>query len=471
MQPLEIPALSHSHPPGTNQRSLGKLANDQPFGSRNLNILTPFKYVSVGESVKDLPVIGDGMTGHCISFPDHILKETATENIRRQIQAIPLFPRGSSFAKAWCNEATRTMSKEERLFFPADKTDEGKPRDCVQATSKGWQRAHPDELINTVRIHPIISRNKCFVQNSQSDVKKLFSKRFPINELIPFDKQITVSPQYHNSRGGSTIHWNEHRGISLMEYRQGQTYPDDEILVGSRAKGIKIIGNSVARSVAVSFGLRLREAWLITKPENSTTTTGATNSNLLPTKTPLPLSHPSRPLPSSSKAKPIEIPDSTETSDDEGYKNHISAPKHQKSVFPEQRLPTLSVKIPDRLVEQARSMKRPRSISQNVQTPQGRVSKASRLSAQLTSTPQVIIHSGITSASRTAKLPPKSPAKVVIDLTSDSEDDILIAKELQAPKTPAVPYNAVDNSLFNAYAQTNTFMNYDVQRKHGPIRR
>lgn len=116
----------------------------------------------MGESTKDLPVIGDGMTGHCIPFPDHILKETTTEHIRRQIQAIPLFPRGSSFAKAWCNEATRTMSMEERLFFPADKTAEGKPRDCVQPSSKGWQRAHPDELINTVCARPPIPRKVCF---------------------------------------------------------------------------------------------------------------------------------------------------------------------------------------------------------------------------------------------------------------------------------------------------------------------
>lgn len=277
-----------------------------------------------------------------------------------------------------------------------------------------------------------------------------------------------------------------------MEYRRGQTYPDDEILVGSRAKGLKIIGNSVARSVAVSFGLRLREAWLKTKPDDIGPTIAVRMSNLRPVEPAMPSI---RPLLSHPKAEPIKIPDSTETSDDEDYHNHIS----------ESMLPIPNFKTFDNVVEKARSTKRPRSMSTNIQTPQESISKAPKLSGpaqihahsgistmsiasslgksqpklrQPISTPQLIIHGNYT-ASQPAETPAKtsgqssttsrtkSAATVVIDLTSDTEDEVSFIPAVQVSQAASMPYKAVDNSLFNAYAQTNTFMNYDVQRKHG----
>jgi len=220
--PLEHPALSHSHPPGTKIRGLGKLANGEPIGSR-LRHPTPIKFVSPEECFRDLPFIGDGMTGHCTQFPDHVTESLATEDMRGRLQAIPLFPRGSNFASAW-NEGQGVMSREDRHFFPPSIGKKGTPSLRVQPSSRAWQRLEPDRLMGTV----------------------------------------TVTLQVASARGSPSIHYNETRCLTLLEFRRAQSFPDTEVLVGSRAQCMKLIGNSVARTVAVSLGLKLREAWLKT---------------------------------------------------------------------------------------------------------------------------------------------------------------------------------------------------------------
>lgn len=227
--PIEHPVLSHSHPPGTTIRGLGKLANGESFGSR-LNVPTPLKFVSPEECFRDLPLIGDGMTGHCTKFPDHVTESLATEGTRRQLQAIPLFPRGSNFASAW-KEGQGRMSREDRLFFPPSIGKKGTPSLRVQPSSRAWERLKPDRLMGTV----------------------------------------TVSLQLASARGCPSIHWNETRCLTLLEFRRAQSFPDSDILVGSKAQCMKLIGNSVARTVAISLGLVLREAWL--KNDEATRTT------------------------------------------------------------------------------------------------------------------------------------------------------------------------------------------------------
>lgn len=225
LQPLEHPALSHSHHPHVGERGLGRLANGQSFGSR-IHTLTPLKYVTAAESFKDLPMLGDGFTNHCTRHPDHVLESLPTESLRRQMHAIPFFPRGSNFASAW-KQGNGTMTKEDRSLFPPELKQNGTPHLNVQPTSHDWERVHPDKLLST----------------------------------------ITVSMQVASARGGGTMHWNEQRCLTSLEYRRAQSFPGNDVLVGSRAQCLKLIGNSVARTVAVSLGIKLREAWLKTAQE------------------------------------------------------------------------------------------------------------------------------------------------------------------------------------------------------------
>jgi len=50
--------------------------------------------------------------------------------------------------------------------------------------------------------------------------------------------------------------------LTVLEARKGQGFPDDEVLVGMPAEQWKIVGNSVARPVALALGICLRTAWL-----------------------------------------------------------------------------------------------------------------------------------------------------------------------------------------------------------------
>lgn len=65
---------------------------------------------------------------------------------------------------------------------------------------------------------------------------------------------------------GRWLHWEEHRLLTVMEARRAQGFPDHEVLIGGPAKQWKIIGNSVARTVALALGMSMRSAWLANPP-------------------------------------------------------------------------------------------------------------------------------------------------------------------------------------------------------------
>ncbi len=211
LTPVSDPPQTHSHPEGIVGRSLGKTANGLPLGSRYWD-LTSFKYVTIEEATKDLPVNPDGKTT-CIPFPDH--RVTRQHSIVNQIKisCIPRFPRGMSFVKA----AGRGLMPPPQMegFSSLNKIRR-------RELSRAWQRVNPEALIPTV----------------------------------------TTSCQPEDGICGSWVHWDENRTISVMEARRAQGFPDDEVIVGSPAMQWKIIGNSVARPVALALGMSLRAAWL-----------------------------------------------------------------------------------------------------------------------------------------------------------------------------------------------------------------
>lgn len=219
LQPLEHPQLSHSHPSKVTDRGLGTLANGESFGKRIIGP-TPFEYVTAAEATKDLPRIGDACTYQCIREPDHVAFQGITTRIRAQIRAIPVFPRGMNFVKTW-NEGRGVMTAEQRKLF-ASVNKEGIQRENTKTHSAAWGRINPKKLFPT----------------------------------------ITVSPQVTDSRRGASIHWDDHRCLTTMEARRAQGFPDDEVLLGTPAEGMKLMGNSVARTVALALGLSLRDAWL-----------------------------------------------------------------------------------------------------------------------------------------------------------------------------------------------------------------
>ena len=218
LDPLEHPQLSHSHPQNVTDRGLGRLANGQSFG-RRIRDLTPFEYVTAGDATKGLPRIGDGCTYQCTRQPDHVSTGMSTE-LRNQTRAIPTFPRGMNFAKAW-NEGRGVMTEEQRDLFPRF-NKKGGLRKSTETGSRAWGRVNPKHLFHT----------------------------------------IVVALSAPDCRIGCNLHWDDHRYLSTMEARRAQGFPDDEVLLGTPGEGWKLMGNSVARTVALALGLSLREAWL-----------------------------------------------------------------------------------------------------------------------------------------------------------------------------------------------------------------
>jgi DNA (cytosine-5)-methyltransferase 1 len=238
LEVLEHPYLSHSHPEDKRERGLGRLANGEPFGER-MKGPTAFDFVTVGKATANLPDIGDGGTYQCIQFPDHVMSLGLSHNSRLQIEAIPTTPKGMNFAKAW-NEGHGVMTKEQRALFPFI-TKSGTIRESVRKTSKAWGRIDPNKLFDNV----------------------------------------VITAHIADARMGRILHWAQHRVWTVMEARRAQSYPDEEVITGSTADRMKILGNSVSRAVSLALGLSLRDAWLKNSlPKESGTVTTSVCSDL-----------------------------------------------------------------------------------------------------------------------------------------------------------------------------------------------
>jgi DNA (cytosine-5)-methyltransferase 1 len=141
-----------------------------------------------------------------------------------------------NFSKAW-NEGRGVMTEEQRDLFPRF-TRKGELRENTKTGSRAWGRVNPKGLFPT----------------------------------------IVVGLYASDSRVGNQLHWDDHRYLTTMEARRAQSFPDNEVLLGTPAEGWKLMGNSVARSVALSLGLSLREAWLKNGPDHELPHTKARTS-------------------------------------------------------------------------------------------------------------------------------------------------------------------------------------------------
>lgn len=205
------PPLTHSHPKHTANRSLGRAANGHRFGERYW-APTPLDYVTIGEATADLPINQDGRVP-CIPFPDHQTTRNESTLTRIMIDHIPRFPRSQTFVKA-CKDGQMPPIQVQNFHWESQFRS--------RADSRSWQRVNPNALMPTV----------------------------------------TTRCQPADSFSGSWVHWDASRCLTVMEVRRAQGFPDHEVLVGYPAEQWKIVGNSVARQVALVLGLSLRTAWL-----------------------------------------------------------------------------------------------------------------------------------------------------------------------------------------------------------------
>lgn len=221
------PALTHSHPPRINLKGIGLMSNGKPFGKRT-TVPTPFKFVSASEAAGDLPDIRDAKADYCVGFPDHRISVGYTVRTRQQLRKIPIQPYGMSFdtcAYGYVDECGKrhpgSLSASDIAdFFPS--RSDGVASHRTDRGGKGWGRVHPKGLFRTV-----------------------------VTCCGPTDR-----------RTGTVNHWQQPRPLTVLEARRAQGFPDEDIILGKASDQWRIVGNSVARQVALALGLAISEAWL-----------------------------------------------------------------------------------------------------------------------------------------------------------------------------------------------------------------
>ncbi|UNI17825.1 DNA (cytosine-5-)-methyltransferase [Purpureocillium takamizusanense] len=232
------PLMTHSHPPQTKALGLGMLPTGEPMAVREMPRATPFHFVTALEATADLPVIYDAKPDTCVPFPDHRVSLGLTRSQRLRIAVIPTHPWGMNFSRAWYGTgATKKpghgiMTLAERAFFAGTDSGSGTASPIndnnrvgeAHASSNAYGRMYPDRLIETI--------------------------------------VTTQNPR--DGKNGRSLHWSEDRVLTIMEARRAQGMRDHEVLLGSPATQFKIVGNSVAREVAVALGIVFREAWVET---------------------------------------------------------------------------------------------------------------------------------------------------------------------------------------------------------------
>ncbi|CAK7236144.1 hypothetical protein SBRCBS47491_009537 [Sporothrix bragantina] len=237
----DIPLPSHTTPADLgigSQRTVGRLATGEWItGAGHEDMVTAFPFVSAGEATADLDKVNitDGIVDICVRQPDHRILPRVTDHLKAKMAAIPTQPYGMGLMQA------RHLDYFAKLL--AASAGGKKPlfnkRELSLPVTRAYMRTNPTRFFQTVR-------TSCTVADAWS---------------------------------AGVLHWREPRPLSVLEVRRAQGLPDDDVLLGgSKVDQWKMVGNAVARQIALALGLSLREAWLGTLCEDrrpAKATTGA----------------------------------------------------------------------------------------------------------------------------------------------------------------------------------------------------
>ncbi|KIH89018.1 DNA methyltransferase dim-2 [Sporothrix brasiliensis 5110] len=223
----DIPSPSHGSEASKgwlkSQHTIGRLANGEYIAAAKSNI-TAFPIVSVRQATADLTddpaaQINDGIVDICVRHPDHRIVTAESDAMQHKIAAIPTQPYGMGLAQAR-RTPHFTLLGHSALFSE---------RELAANDTRAYKRTNPTQLFKTVR-------TTCTVADSRS---------------------------------AEDLHWRDARPLSILEIRLAQGMPDDDLLLQQKkADQWKLVGNAVARQIALALGLSLREAWLGTLCED-----------------------------------------------------------------------------------------------------------------------------------------------------------------------------------------------------------
>lgn len=194
----------------TYARAIGYASNGLPFGKRKYDVC-PLVSLTAKGAFQDLPDVGDSHVQTCIAAPDHRTCRHESSRKRALIQMVPRWPYGQGFVQAVANGK---MSKNAIASYAWQN------KNRASENSKSWARIYPDRLVGCLT----------------TDIKP------------------------HDSFLGRTLHYDQHRTMTVMEARRVQGLPDNEIILGTPSQQWNQIGNGVDRKVAFAIGLQIANA-------------------------------------------------------------------------------------------------------------------------------------------------------------------------------------------------------------------
>ena len=167
----------------TYARSIGNASNGLPFGKRKYDVC-PFVSLTAKGAFQDLPDIGESHVQTCIAAPDHRTCRYESARKRALIQMIPRWPYGQGFIKA-VNAGKMSQNAIDSYAW--------QNKNRAGENSKSWSRIFPDRLVGCLT----------------TDIKP------------------------HDSFLGRTLHYDQHRTMTVMEARRVQGLPDNEVVLGT----------------------------------------------------------------------------------------------------------------------------------------------------------------------------------------------------------------------------------------------
>lgn len=221
------PQQSHALPSSTNRRAVGRLPTGERMAEREFAKACPFDTITAQMATSDLTHIGDAKPDICVQFPDHRTSMNRTRLMTERIALIPKRPFGMNFTAACygTKDKPASLSSTEKAKFLGT----GKNM-ATSKRSNAFGRIRPDRLFETI-----------------------------VTAVSPLD-----------AKSGRVLHWNDDRIITVMEARRAQGFRDEDVILGSPSQQYRIVGNSVAREVAVALGICFQEAyqagWRAPKP-------------------------------------------------------------------------------------------------------------------------------------------------------------------------------------------------------------
>lgn len=203
------PPRSHAHPEDMKNLALYQAPNGESFGQRDMHGLVTFPYRTSIDDMSYLPKIYDDTVGACIPYPDHHCARQEADYSRQILRHIPRWPE----KLAWADSLKRGYLDYSLRHYSSKRLQ-------LTGACRAWGRIQGNGLCRTIT-----------------------------TSLTPACKHT-----------GNYVHYEEPRLITVQEARIAQGFPDNEVLVGSPAQQFKVVGNSVARAVALGMGLALRSA-------------------------------------------------------------------------------------------------------------------------------------------------------------------------------------------------------------------